>query len=114
MYNLNPSFWEELYEICINPSKENLAIIDCLGPWLSPLVAAVNLGVPYFNVDANAERFQYLSTNDCASFVNVVALNASDEKIEAFRKNLKKCIKQCKEVYKNDVVGKFFIFFLKQ
>jgi hypothetical protein len=108
MYNINPSFWEDLYNICTNTSNKKLPIIDCLGPWLSPLVTAVNLGVPYFNIDPTSERYEYFTKNNCASFVNVVALNASEEKINEFYKTLKDCIKDAKENCKKEVLGKFF------
>ena len=113
MYNINSSFWEDLYNICKNTSQKKLPIIDCLGPWLSPLVAAVNLGVSYFNIETSAERYEHFTKNNCASFVNVVALNASDEKIMKFKSSLKKCIKDAKESYKFVILGKLLLnFFL--
>ena len=54
-YRLSSNFWLALYSVYVGKQTSMLPIIDLSGPWLTPLVASIHLGVPYF-------YFEYMPT----------------------------------------------------
>ena len=106
MYNIHPTFWNKLYRICGPPKKKPLPIIDLLGPWFSPLAAAVYIEVPYFNIDTVSERYAYLSSNSGA-ISSIINLNAFEEKINHFLSRVRKQIKYARDKCK--LAGKSFL-----
>jgi len=56
-YCLPTDFWLKLYSTCFFITQNAPPIIDMSGTWFTPLIAAVKLGVPYFNFDFNISRY---------------------------------------------------------
>lgn len=56
-YRLPTDFWFKLYSTCFSITQNAPPIIDMSGTWFTPLIAAVKLGVPYFNFDFNISRY---------------------------------------------------------
>ena len=63
LYRLPVDFWMKLYNTCKTLTTDSLppAIIDMSGSWLTPLIASVKMGVPYFNFDFNSTRYEEIS-----------------------------------------------------
>ena len=57
-YCLPTDFWFKLYSTCFFITQNAPPIIDMSGTWFTPLIAAVKLGVSYFNFDFNISRYE--------------------------------------------------------
>ncbi len=68
----------------------NYPIVDMSGCWFTPLIAAVNLGVPYFNADISNSRFQLLKQNEFKVLAELVGINCQPSKFGPFLDETKK------------------------
>jgi hypothetical protein len=109
-YLLHPNFWGALYITCCGVNSSS-AIIDCSSAWLTPFVAAINLGVPYLNLEYIPNRFTALKTAAFAPTVRLIAGNATSEEIAKFISSFKKLqLRYVKEAEKK-IPGKFHFVF---
>jgi hypothetical protein len=89
-----------------------LPIIDLSGAWLTPMVAAIKLAVPYFFVDHMSARLISFREIQYKPIISLIGANCSSEEINGFSTSLSDCITQAKKDYQTSGLFIFFDFIL--
>lgn len=96
-YRIHADFWKSLYFACCG-SSPTLPMIDLSGGWITSLVAAVNLGVPYLYLESYVLRLTTFIDAQFKPICSLVGSNCELDEIITFCSNMSKFIKDSKEI----------------
>jgi hypothetical protein len=98
-YRIHPDFWKALYFTCVgkkydtNKPPYSIGIVDFTG-WLSPMIVAAQLCVPYIAMECNSARLQYYKTSEFLAPIKLLGTNANIETLLEFAKLVNDFVKK--------------------